>query len=78
MDGRSENELKLGVAVTDKINMETAFCDTEDGFAYYTLGQLRSGSNSRGDPYGAKFKNTGVCGIYLDMNKGELHFAYNG
>ena len=57
--------------------MNTAFCDTNNGFAYYTVGQLRNGSNSNGINYGDKFKNSGVCGIYLDMTAGTLSFTYN-
>lgn len=77
-DQRTENELKIGVAMRKEFNYNTAFCDYEFGFAYYGLGQLRHNSNSIGGAYGKKFKKTGVLGICLDMNRGTLSFALDG
>ena len=78
MDKRTENELKIGVSVGNAFNMDSAFCDLETGFAYYSLGSLRHGSNSQGVNYGSKFKNEGICGICLNMIKGTLSFSLNG
>lgn len=77
-DMRTENELKIGVALRKDFNYNTAFCDYEFGYAYYGLGQLRHNSNSIGGPFGKKFKKTGVLGICLDMTKGSLSFALDG
>ncbi|CAM6001539.1 unnamed protein product [Sphagnum balticum] len=77
-DSRTENELKIGLVTKRDFNCDTAFSDYEFGYSYYGLGQLRHNSNSVGAPYGKKFKNSGVLGIYLDMNKGSLSFALNG
>ena len=78
MDKRTENEMKIGVAASLNFDINTAFCDQVFGFAYYTTGSLRIGSNSKGDAYGKKFKNEGVLGCCLNMNKGTLSFSYNG
>jgi E3 ubiquitin-protein ligase NRDP1 len=77
-DSRTENELKIGVSIKRDINMNSAFCDTDVGFAFYGLGQLRNGSNASGSGYGKKFKKEGALGIFLDMNKGVLAFSLNG
>lgn len=45
----TENELKIGVVINNTFNKQSAFCDLDDGFAYYTLGKLRNGSNAKGD-----------------------------
>lgn len=47
-DGKTENELKIGVSTKKDFNYNTAFCDSDHGFAFYGLGQLRSGSNASG------------------------------
>lgn len=36
-DSRTENELKIGVVVGNNINLNAAFCDFPQGFAYYGL-----------------------------------------
>jgi E3 ubiquitin-protein ligase NRDP1 len=77
-DSRTENELKIGVTTKIDINLNTSFSDYEAGYCFYGLGQLRHYSNSSGPSYGKKFKNNGVLGVYLDMNKGSLSFALNG
>lgn len=77
-DNRSENELKIGVSRNKEFNYNSAFCDYEFGFAYYGVGQLRQNSNSVGQNYGKKFKQSGVLGICLNMNKGTLSFALDG
>jgi len=40
--------MKIGVMTKIPKNLDMAFCDTEDGFAFYGLGQLRNGSNGHG------------------------------
>lgn len=77
-DARSENELKIGVSRNREFNYNSAFCDYEFGYAYYGVGQLRQNSNSVGVNYGKKFKESGVLGVCLNMNKGTLSFALDG
>jgi E3 ubiquitin-protein ligase NRDP1 len=66
------------VTSSTNFNLNTAFCDHPFGFAFYGLGQLRNGSNAAGSYYGKRFKKTGVLGIFLNMDKGELSFSLNG
>jgi E3 ubiquitin-protein ligase NRDP1 len=77
-DPRTENELKIGIALKKDFDSNSAFCDFEYGYAYYGLGQLRHNSNANGVAYGKKFKKEGVLGICLDMNKGTLSFGLDG
>lgn len=77
-DGRTENELKIGVSGNNIFDFNTAFCDHKFGFAFYGLAQLRHGSNATGSQFGKRFKKTGILGIYLNMNKGTLSFSING
>ncbi|CAD8085107.1 unnamed protein product [Paramecium primaurelia] len=77
-DSRTENELKIGVCQGNNINLNAAFCDLNQGFAYYGLAQLRNGSNASGQTYGKRFKKEGVLGVCLNMINGTLSFSLNG
>jgi E3 ubiquitin-protein ligase NRDP1 len=77
-DGRTENELKVGVSTATVFDMNTAFCDHVFGYAYYGLGQLRQNSNASGPQYGKRMKKEGVLGVFLNMDKGQLSFSLNG
>ncbi|CAD8097596.1 unnamed protein product [Paramecium primaurelia] len=74
----TKNEMKIGISTSDKYDLKTAFSDYNFGYAFYTVGQFRNGSNSNGFEYGVKFINTGEVGVLLDMNRGVLAFSYNG
>ncbi|CAD8203527.1 unnamed protein product [Paramecium octaurelia] len=74
----SKNEMKIGVSTSDNYDLKTSFSDYNFGYAFYTIGQFRNGSNSNGLAYGARFTNTGEVGVLLDMNRGILAFSYNG
>ncbi len=37
-DERTENEIKTGIVTKEIINFDSAFCDTEYGYAFYGLG----------------------------------------
>ncbi|CAD8105765.1 unnamed protein product [Paramecium sonneborni] len=73
----TKNELKIGVSTSDRYALNTAFSDYNFGYAYYTVGQFKNGSNSNGFEYGVKFKNMGEVGVLLDMNRGVLAFSYD-
>lgn len=71
---------KVGVSKTTR-NVECAFCDTSDGFGYYSAGQLRNGSKTGGKKYGQPFKGTGnqdTIGCYVDLIDGRIFFSKNG
>jgi hypothetical protein len=71
---------KVGVSTSNRI-IEQAFCDSSDGFGFYSAGQLRNGSKTSGKKYGDSFKGTGkndVIGVYLDLIDGRIFFSKNG
>ncbi|CAD8207499.1 unnamed protein product [Paramecium pentaurelia] len=76
-DSRTENELKIGVYSGNTLNLNAAFCDINQGFAYYGLAQLRNGHTASGSTYGKRFKKDGVLGVCLNMNNGTLSFQLN-
>lgn len=47
--------------------LDAAFSDSEDGWAYYSGGQLRHGSKGEGSKYGEAFSANDVIGVYLDL-----------
>ena len=60
---------------------EVAFCDSVEGFAYYSAGQLRNGSKTCGKKYGESFKGTDkedIIGVYVDLVDGRIFFSKNG
>mmetsp|Transcript_16219 Transcript_16219/g.2265 ORF Transcript_16219/g.2265 Transcript_16219/m.2265 type:complete len:121 (+) Transcript_16219:371-733(+) len=77
-ENTTENEMKVGISCGEDFSMDSAFCDYNHGWAFYGLGSIRHGSNSAGQNYGRKFKNSGVLGLYLDMNKGTISFSLDG
>ncbi|EGR32707.1 spry domain protein [Ichthyophthirius multifiliis] len=77
-NSKTQKEFKVGVCLSNQFNIETAFCDFKIGYGYYTIGQLRFGSNQSGKQYGKKIKNEGVLGVFLNIDKGQLSFSLNG
>ena len=77
-DARTEHELKVGVTLRQKFSVTNSFCDYDFGFGFYGNGELRHNSNSEGRKYGKQFKKSGVLGVCLDMDKGQLSFSLNG
>ena len=77
-DSRTEHELKIGVTKATDFNINTAFCDYQFGWAYYGMGQLRHMNNAVGAQYGKAFKKTGILGVCLNMERGELSFSLDG
>ena len=71
---------KIGVCTNNR-NLESAFCDSVDGYGYYSAGQLRNGSKTNGHKYGESFKGTNkqdVIGVYVDLVEGRIFFSKNG
>ena len=68
----------MGVSTTKKLDYNTGFSDVATGYAYYGLGQLRNGSDSKGYTYGVKHTSGTPIGVYLNMDLGVLGFVING
>ena len=60
------SNFKIGVSKS-KRNREIAFSDTEDGWAYYSNGQLRHNSKGEGQKYGEIFRGKDTIGVYVDL-----------
>ena len=57
-------------------NLNQAFCDTKDGWAFYN-GETRYNSNALGTKYGEPVGKGDVVGVSLDMIEGTLSFSKN-
>ena len=71
---------KIGICKTNRVT-EIAFCDSNDGYAYYSAGQLRNGSKTCGKKYGKAYKGTDdqdIVGVYVDLIEGRIFFSKNG
>ena len=73
------NNFKIGIATAKaKENPNSAFCDTEAGYGYFSTGSLRHASKGTGFPYGEKYKQDDVIGVYVDLVDGVIFFSKNG
>lgn len=68
--------IKIGVS-RNFISYDTAFCDTDEGWAMYN-GEIRHGSNNSGTKYAQPVKAGDIVGVLLDSYKGTLSFSVNG
>lgn len=55
-----------------------AFSDDVNGFAYYSFGSLRNGSNKQGANFLEGYGPGDIIGVMFDGKKGELLFRKNG
>jgi len=73
---------KIGIAKKkEDLVYDKAFSDDKDGYAFYSYGQLRNGTNNTANAtkdYGKSYGNKDVVGIYFDMTKGYLAYFING
>lgn len=60
------NNFKIGVSQTRNA-LDSAFSDTQDGWAYYSGGSLRHGSKAEGTKYGEAFQASDIIGTYIDL-----------
>ena len=68
---------KVGIA-SNKCNVNLAFSDSDQGWAYYSSGYLRHSSGGDGAKYGEPFTKGAVIGIYVDLEVGKLFFSKDG
>lgn len=71
------SNFKIGVSKSRRI-CEIAFSDLEDGWAYYSNGQLRHNSKGDGPKYGDIFRGKDTIGVYIDLIEGIIFFSKNG
>ena len=60
------------------LDFSKSFSDSRDGFSFYTLGQLRNGSDSMGYKYGERMAKDGRVGVLIDISKGQIQLFLNG
>lgn len=54
-----------------------AFSDSTDGYAYYSAGKLRNGSNSTGDDFGKGYGAGDTIKVCFNSKEGKLYFGRN-
>jgi len=66
VDDKTTGEFKIGVTCTKNDSfVNGAFCDIDDGFAFYSPGLLRNGSNAKGSNYGKKLVKGSVIEVFF-------------
>lgn len=77
---------KIGVTKSLDFDRDSSFCDHATGFGYYSLGQLRTGSNKQGNSlimrgirYGDYLQpGKHTVGVLINLNQGRVVFYING
>lgn len=79
---KNGSHFKIGVIAgaffKDIQGKKGAFSDNLCGFAYYSQGELRSGSNCKGPAYGEGYGIGDTVGVLFDRYAGTLSFLVNG
>ena len=72
------NYFKIGVIKQSEIpNVKKAFSDIKDGYAYYSAGKLRNGSNKDGADFNKGYGPGDVVKVRFNPKEGTLHFGLN-
>jgi hypothetical protein len=73
------NYFKIGIVKEDAIEQLTnkAFSDLPDGYAYFSTGQLRKGSNTTGTAFSNGFGPGDTIKVQFSSREGTLKFAKN-
>ncbi len=80
---KASDYVKVGVTTTNKIQKNKAFCDFESGFAFFTKGSLRNGSEDSGLPYGKRIskkkllKEEIIVEMEINMGDGIIYYTRN-
>lgn len=69
---------KVGIVKHSEIaNVKKAFSDLKDGYAYYSTGKLRNGSNKDGADFKKGYGPGDVVKVRFEPKEGRLSFAVN-
>lgn len=69
---------KIGVIKQSEIpNVKRAFSDIKDGYAYYSTGKLRNGSNKDGLDFKKGYGPGDIVKVKFDSKQGKLYFGVN-
>ena len=72
------NYFKVGIIKQSEIpNVKRAFSDVKDGYAYYSTGKLRNGSNKDGDDFKKGYGPGDVVKVKFEPREGKLWFGVN-
>lgn len=62
----------MKIGVTKSLDFTDAFCDSINGWAFFTMGQLRHNSGSMGKSFGWQVGRFSIIGLYLNRSKGLI------
>jgi len=72
------NYFKIGVIKQSEIiNVKKAFSDIKDGFAFYSAGKLRNGSNKDGENFSRGYGPGDIVKVRFNPKEGTLNFGLN-
>eukprot|EP00347_Sterkiella_histriomuscorum_P015271 403357661 len=71
------SNFKIGIAGR-KCEINLAFSDGKEGWAYYSGGFLRHNSGGDGPKYGVAYSDNSIVGVYVDLIEGKLFFSKDG
>jgi len=69
---------KIGIIKHSEIgNVKKAFSDIKDGYAFYSAGKLRNGSNKDGQDFLKGYGPGDIIKVRFDPKVGQLEFGIN-
>lgn len=72
------NYFKIGIIKQSEIsNVKKAFSDLKDGYAYYSAGKLRNGSNKDGADFKKGYGPGDTVKVKFEPKEGKLWFGLN-
>lgn len=72
------NYFKIGIVKQSEIpSVKKAFSDLKDGYAFYSAGKLRNGSNSEGADFKRGYGPGDTVKVRFEPREGRLSFALN-
>lgn len=69
---------KIGIVKQSEISsVKKAFSDIKDGYAYYSTGKLRNGSNKDGTDFKKGYGPGDIVKVKFEPKEGRLSFGVN-